>query len=66
MLLCLILQELMRKMVKMGIKVERRENRNFWGLKTAFSGACLIVKTLNWPIQYLYQNKALRLYFLFM
>jgi hypothetical protein len=34
--LCLILQELMRKIVIMGIKVERRENRDFGGSRVHF------------------------------
>jgi hypothetical protein len=41
--LCLILQDLMRKMVILGTKVEPSENSDFLGVETAFSGACLIV-----------------------
>jgi len=47
-------------------EVEQSERREFSGVEPAFFGACLIVKTSSWPIQYLYRNEALLLNFLFM
>jgi hypothetical protein len=56
---------MMKRMI-LGTKVEQSENVDFLGARPAFSGACLFVKTSSWPIQYLYRNEALLLYFLFM
>jgi hypothetical protein len=48
------------------IEVEQSKSACFSGVESAFSGACLVVKTLRQPIQYLYQFEALILFFSFM